>query len=278
MPIRLAIVGPGRLGGALSRRAVLADDGVFEFLGAFGPKDDPAALSTAACVLVAVPDPVIAAAVRDLAARGFVRRCSLWLHCAGGRPVGDLGAASAEGARTGVFHPLAPVPSAEDGERTLDGAPVAIEVESGSVRLVEQVAKGLGLRPTTLSVDDRTAYHAACALAANGTTALLGAAGRLLAEATSLEPVAAERLLAGLAGRASGLVEQQGAGPSLSGPVRRLDDATIRAQLDRIREVDPEALPIYRSAMRAALRLLTDPSPDPIALETLRRLLTDSND
>lgn len=275
MPIRIAIVGPGRLGQALARRLVFENpagsDVDVEFLG-FHARDperaqaavdklgvgatlDADSLATAAVVILAVSDDALESVASSLAAASCVRPCSLWLHCSGSRPREALSSIEEQSARTAVLHPLAPVPDAERGADNLAGAPGLLVCEDRSEHLARRIASKIGLRVERVAEHDASAYHAACALAANGSTALIAESIRLMTGAVGVSEERAKEWVLALVSGALRSIQDVGAEAALTGPVERSDPATIEAHLNALETVDPDAVPLYVASMRAALRL-----------------------
>lgn len=267
MPLRLAIVGPGRVGQALARR--FARHPRVQWLGFVGT--DPARtaaallplgsgdvllprdLQRAHVVVFAVGDGQLASAIATCAAAS-PRPCSLWLHTSGrfGRDV----FATVPGVRRGALHPVAPFPDPTNGDVVLEGAPAVIEGDERSLPLLARLCDWLALRPLRWSGGDRQLYHAACALAANGATALWAEADAVFA-ACGLPENERASLLAALVGAAAAACHERGAQNALSGPVRRGDAATVQVHLQALAAGAPTALPSYVALMQTALRLAT---------------------
>lgn len=279
MALRIAIVGPGRVGTAFAKQLA---GGRAAFLGFVGR--DPAhvqralqqvgagralshaELRAAHVVVFAVGDGELAAAVRSLAASAPPRPCSLWLHTSGrfGLEVFD----GVPGCRRGALHPVAPFadPSNDPVGDPMAGpvgrrsavagarAPALVESGPGSRRLLHVLCDLLALQAIDWPGGDRTLYHAACALAANGLTALWAQAEAVFA-AAGLPVAAARRLCASLVPAAAALCQDLGPVEALSGPVRRGDAATVLAHRQRLATAVPAVGPSYQTLMLAALQL-----------------------
>ncbi|MCK5941425.1 MAG: DUF2520 domain-containing protein [Planctomycetes bacterium] len=266
MPVRIAIVGPGRVGTAFAERFVRGSANVLGFVGrdaarvraavdalGRGAVLDWSDLQRAHVVVFAVGDGDLDGAVRAAVAAGG-RRCSLWLHTSGRHGLDVFAPGAALGIRVGSLHPLVPF-SASAGTAGMAGAPALLQGEPRSISLLRRLCDLLGLEAIVCGEHDRVLYHAACALAANGTTALFGLARDLIARAGGLDEEDAARVVQALAGAAVTNSRRYGAGPALSGPVRRGDAATVQVHLDRLQQRAPEAVDAYRSLMRLALGL-----------------------
>ena len=266
MPVRIAIVGPGRVGTTFAQRFVRGSADVLGYVGRH-PERAAAAVSAlgsgrvldwgdltgAHVVVFAVGDGQLEEAVAA-AARSGGRRCSLWLHTSGRYDLSVFASAKPLGVRVGSLHPLAPFATSLDGSQ-LNGAPALLQGEERSLSLLRRLCGMLGLVPVVCGEQNRALYHAACALAANGATALFGLAEDLMAQAGGLSGEDSRSIVAALMGAATAGSRQHGAGSALSGPVRRGDDATVRAHLGELDGLGPGASDVYRALMRHAVQL-----------------------
>ena len=128
----------------------------------------------------------------------------------------------------------------------------------GSLRLLRRLCDWLGMVPVDLPPGaDRVLYHAACALAANGATALRALVDRAFV-ASGLPAAAGARLGDALLQAAITACREHGPVAALSGPVRRGDAETVRRHLDRLARSAPEVAAAYRVLMQQALELARD--------------------
>jgi predicted short-subunit dehydrogenase-like oxidoreductase (DUF2520 family) len=212
----IAVVGPGRLGTAIS--AALRDAGV-RVEGPLGRGEVP----TAPVVLLTVPD----AAIEEAASK--VPPGALKGHCSG---------ASALGSCDFSLHPLMTVPATG---ASFDAVPAAVAGHP----IAAEIAQRLGMRPFDVADEDRAAYHAAACMASNFLVVLESAAERV-AQTAGIERASLLPLV-----RAT--VENWGelGSASLTGPHVRGDIATIERHRTALRERAPDLLPLY-DAMGAA--------------------------
>lgn len=229
------IIGPGRAGGALA--VALADAG-WRIDGPLGRDHDPAAVTAGTrLVLLAVPDAAVAAVARSLAPGDAVVA-----HVAGSLGLDVL----APHLRTASVHPLVSLPDAELGARRLTGAWFAVAGDPVATDVVD----ALGGRAVAVADEDRTAYHAAAAVAANHLVALLGQVERL----ARTVGVPLEAYL-DLARGALDNVGEVGPAAALTGPVARGDRATVARHLAAI-PADERAT--YAMLAEAAQRLVDE--------------------
>lgn len=233
--LRVAIVGRGRLGTALSD--ALREAG-WAVTGPLGRGADPSDFDA---VLLCVPDSQIAAA----AATVTVRDGLLVGHCSGATTLAPLGAHEAFG-----LHPLMTIPTSG---AVFEGATAAI---AGSTPRALQLARDLAtsLHMETVRVDDadRAAYHASASVASNFLLALEDLAERLAASAG----VPRERLVPLVRATVANWAAT-GAGPALTGPVARGDEATIARQRDAVAERAPDDLELFDQLVTLTRRLAT---------------------
>jgi predicted short-subunit dehydrogenase-like oxidoreductase (DUF2520 family) len=239
----LAIVGAGRLGGALAKAA--REEGLEVTLA--GRETALEACRDAEAALICVPD----SAIRDVAetVAEAIPPLRLVGHSSGVTSLEALAPAADRGAAIYSLHPLQTVPG-PDAE--LVGAACAV---TGSVRQAEhfarRVAERLGMRPFTVPEERRAAYHAAASIASNFLVALEESAADLLAR-IGIED--ARELLAPLVRTTAANWADHGR-YALTGPIARGDEATVARHVAALREHAPELLPLYEALAERAREL-----------------------
>lgn len=279
-------MGPGRVGSALGRRWAAAGVDLLGYVGRGGGRAAAAArfagrgralgpveLGAAQVVVFAVGDPDLAAAVAAAAQAARVRAGSLWLHTSGRHDLGVLAPAAAAGARVGALHPVVPFPDAETGLRGLAGRAAVLLGEGRARRTLVRLCRLLGMVPLAGRDGDRTLYHAACALAANGLTALRGAVDRAFAASAVLAPADAALVAGELMAAALEACRAQGPAAALSGPVVRGDAATVAAHRAALRRAAADLEDVYCALMTQALELARQRGLAAPAAADLRRAL-----
>jgi predicted short-subunit dehydrogenase-like oxidoreductase (DUF2520 family) len=231
------IIGPGRAGGALA--TALSGAG-WRVDGPLGRDHDAATATTGArVVLLAVPDGVVADVAASLAPGDAVVA-----HVAGSLALEVL----APHERVASVHPLVSLPDAAIGARRLSGAWFAVAGDP----VAAEIADALGGRAVQVADEDRAAYHAAAAVAANHLVALLGQVERLARQVG----VPVEAYL-DLARGALDNVAEVGPAAALTGPIARGDRATVARHLAAI---PPDERATYAILAEAAQRLVDEPA------------------
>jgi predicted short-subunit dehydrogenase-like oxidoreductase (DUF2520 family) len=229
--VRLAIIGPGRLGTGLAKALTTAGVQVC------GPLRRGADAGDFDAVLLCVPDGEIAAAGTLIAPGRFVGHCS-----------GSTGLDVLAGHEAFSLHPLMTVTTA--GAK-FAGAGAAIAGSSpAALALARELAVRLGMNPVELRAADRAAYHAAASIASNFLVTIEAAAERL-----ALSAGVDRRMLAPLVRASVENWAALGATGALTGPVARGDEATVALQRQAVAERAGDLLPLFDALVDATRKL-----------------------
>jgi predicted short-subunit dehydrogenase-like oxidoreductase (DUF2520 family) len=270
----VAIVGAGRLGGAIGRLLARAEYRVVtvtgltrrsasaaaRFVGAGEPLTDVGrAAAGADVVLITTPDRDIRAACERVARGGGLRPGALVLHASGAGTRELLDSAREAGALRAVIHPLQSVPSREQGIVNLPGSYFRIEADRGALRRVRALVRALGGRELALprwTSDPESAalYHAGAVAASNYLVTLLDFAVRHL-QALGADRLQALQALLPLVRGTLGNVERLGIPGALTGPIARGDVQTVAGHVAALRQRAPELLDLYRVLARQTIPL-----------------------
>lgn len=233
---RVAIVGAGRLGGAMA--AALRETG----LDVTGPLGRGAAAADADLVLLCVPDGAIADAASRVAPGRLVG------HCSGATTLAPLAPHEAFS-----LHPLMAVP---DASARFRGAGCAVAGSTPrAFEAARLLADRLGMRAVEVADDDRPLYHAAASAASNYVVTL-----GCVAEAMAARAGVPRELLAPLARAAVEQWADRG-GDALTGPVARGDEETVRRQRAAVADRVPDAAALWEALERHARVLAATGSP-----------------
>jgi predicted short-subunit dehydrogenase-like oxidoreductase (DUF2520 family) len=232
-PLRLAIVGGGRLGTALA--------GALRASGAnvSGPLPRGAAPTGVDAVLLCVPDAEIAAAAALIPSGVPVGHCS-----------GATGLDVLDEREAFSLHPLMTV-TRDPAGTPFGGAGAAVAGSTpGALELARTLARRLGMRPIDLHPSDRAAYHAAASIASNFLVTLEAAAERLALTAG----VQRQDLLPLVRATVENWA-RLGPERALTGPVARGDAVTIARQREAVTDRAPDLLPMFDALVDATRAL-----------------------
>jgi predicted short-subunit dehydrogenase-like oxidoreductase (DUF2520 family) len=212
-----AVVGAGRLGTVLAAA-----------LGAPALKrNEP--VPDVGVVLLCVPDGQIASAAQQIPDGPLLGHCS-----------GATGLDVFAGREGFSLHPLMSVPTGSDPS-VLRGAGAAVDGTSErSLATAHALAATLGLKATRVEPEDRVAYHAAGAMAANFLVALEACAEQLAATAGISREQLAPLVLATARQWA-----ELGPEAALTGPIVRGDEATVTRHRQAVAERAPDLLALW---------------------------------
>jgi predicted short-subunit dehydrogenase-like oxidoreductase (DUF2520 family) len=180
------------------------------------------------------------------------------LHTSGFHPAAVLRVHLPAILAVGSLHPVHAFPA--EGVPEPAGMLVGLEGEPRAVALAHRLADTLGLHPFVLDPARKALYHAALALLANGTVGLFASARELLEHAGVSEPEA-QRLLAHLLASCSANLQTMPPSRALTGPVRRGDDAVVRAHLEAVAREAPAETDLIRAVVARLRRLVDEGRP-----------------
>ena len=265
---RIAIVGPGRLGWALTLGLKRAGYTISEvvFSNRAGSRQRArelarkvkARVSSAAnahldadLVWFCVPDREIAAASRQLASVTDWKR-KVAVHSSGALLSDELNVLRQRGAVVAAVHPLmtfvwGSIPS-------LKGVPFAVEGDARAVRAARRIVRNLGGEAFPIRPEHKAAYHAWGAFASPLLVAALATAEHVARQA-GLSAVEARKRMLPMIRQTIANYEALGPAGAFSGPIVRGDAETVSHHLLVLRKV-PEARDVYLALARAALRYL----------------------
>lgn len=262
--LRVAVVGPGRLGGALCAALVAAGyapplvvgrrpervDALVRALPGARTGTPDALAGGCDLVLIAVPDDAVAAVAGTLP----VGAAHAVVHTSGALGLDALADAARRGAAVGALHPLQTFPAGEPpaiAAERFRGIVCGVEGDGALGRLLETLAGDLGASSVRLEGVDRAGYHAAAVIVSNDVVALMSAATRAWALA-GLDAAGARVALAPLMSAAADNVRALPLARALTGPVARGDAATVARHLEAL-AADPALAALYRALARELL-------------------------
>jgi predicted short-subunit dehydrogenase-like oxidoreductase (DUF2520 family) len=209
-------------------------------------------LPPAEAILVAVPDSAIPGCAARLAPL-LHASTTVVLHTSGLAAAEALAPVARSGRSAGSLHPLASFSSATGPLVELHGAVATVEGDPAAVRAARQLAAALGMRPVRIAAAAKPAYHAAAALAANMTHALVATAAGALREVGFSHRDAAAALGPLVAGSVAAALSARGM-ENLTGPLARGDAEAVAAHLAALPAAAADA---YRAVAALALGAVT---------------------
>ena len=290
-PIRVGVVGAGRVGAVLAAALRAAGYEIVAVAGESDASRDRAAallpgvpLAKPSVVardcdvlLLTVPDDMLANVATVLTDAGAIRPGQYVVHTSGRHGLGVLQAVTLAGARPVAMHPAMTFTGTELDLPRLHGCVFGVTAGSAEHDLTDRLVADLGGRPMWIPEDKRTLYHASLAHGANHLVTLVAQAMELLsaagAENIGLSPADTLRPL--LTAALDNALEAGDA--ALTGPIVRGDVNTVRAHLREIAANAPHTLASYVAMANATLdRVVTDGRVLPIRAASIRRVLDEA--
>jgi predicted short-subunit dehydrogenase-like oxidoreductase (DUF2520 family) len=274
----VAIIGAGRVGGAVGRLLVRAGytvtavasrtKGAAEqarsFIGSGTATTDPVkAASSADVVFVTTPDGSIKS-VCEAIAEGGLRQRAVVVHMSGAQTVDLLNAAKKAGAYRAVIHPLQSIPSRELGEKNIPGSYFRVEADPEVAQTVRELVTALGgieLKMPKWGSDAISAalYHAGAVAVSNFFVALVDFGLRYYQALGADRKEALKAVLPLIKGTLAN-IESVGIPDALTGPIMRGDVETVRGHLEAMRVRAPELLSLYRELGRHTVAVAQEKS------------------
>ena len=288
MPIKLNIIGCGRLGRTLAR--LWGDAGVFEigdindhtldksraavaFIGGGRACAHTADMRAADLWLLAPPDDRIASCCEELVASAPLATGNIVFHCSGALSSTVLSAAAARGAAVASVHPLKTFADVSAAVLTFNGSRCAAEGDAAALSVLQPAFERIGAQVFAINASKKTLYHAASVIMCNYLTALLETGARSF-EAAGLPRAEAMRMVEPLVRETLDNVFAMGPVHALTGPIVRGDVEVVRQQVEALTELDPRVGEVYRSLGVIATQLAAaQGAAKPAALAAIEALL-----
>lgn len=266
--LRIAVVGPGRLGRALALGLKQAGYSIVEIVsrnragskrsarelarkvGAAAATGKTAGLD-ADLIWFCVPDREIAAAARELAPiphwKGKVA-----FHSSGALGSDELGVLQRGGASVAAVHPFMTFVS--ESMPALQGVPFGIEGDAAATQMARQVVRRLGGQAFSITKQKKAVYHAWGAFTSPLLVSLLVTAERVAA-AAGFSKTEARRWALPIVQQTIANYARLGPAGAFSGPIIRGDAAVVRKHLQVLKKI-PAARQVYAALAKSALRNL----------------------
>jgi len=266
--LRIAIVGPGRLGSTLARELLRRGYRIVEIISRNHSRSAPQAQELARkvrarltslrnarldadIIWLCVPDRAIGNVARELA------KATNWnekivFHSSGALDSDQLALLREQGAAVASVHPF--MTFVHRSSPSMRGVPFGVEGDARALRVARQIVRDLCGEVFTIPKPKKPAYHAWGTFASPLLVALLVTAEHV-AQTISFSGSAARRKMLPILCQTLENYAKLGPAGAFSGPIVRGDAAIVRQHLRVLREV-PEARKVYKALAHAALRYL----------------------
>jgi len=272
--LKVAIVGPGRIGQAMGRVLLAAGEPVrfvaarqlsrarkaVRFIGggkALSLKDR--LLAESDVILITTSDAAIGPVANQLAKYRKDWSGRIVLHACGSLPASLLDAFKQRGAAVGSLHPYQTVPSPSSGVRNLPGSYWAVEGDRRAVALARRWVKLLGGKSFAIEPEFKPLYHLTAFLVCPTVVTLMDCSERLLRDAGVPKNLIRPMLEKFVAETVRNFAEFGGR-KSLTGPAVRGDWATLQRHITQLQSFAPEVIPAYVELVDLMLLVAGGPS------------------
>ena len=256
----IALIGPGRVGCAISKRLHEAGYPITAIISRKQQRaaeactyigcstelaaDQLALAETAQIILLAVPDDQIQPLALKLQASVNLSRQTTLIHFSGLHPAEIMRHHSSPAALLSL-HPLLPFADRQKAFANLNQCPCALESDSPQALVLGQkLVNAIGGQYFTLASDKKVLYHTAACIASNYLVTLLASARDLLVNC-GIKPDQAIPLLLPLVQASLENVKDLGPEQGLTGPIVRGDTGTVADHIRALKNDAPELLPLY---------------------------------
>ena len=273
----VAIIGAGRVGGAVGRLLVQAGYAVTAVVSrsreaaeqarafihaGYAMTDAVKAAASADIVLITTSDSAIMSVCDAIAAGKGFKSGAVVVHMSGAQTLDLLDGAKRSGAFRAVIHPLQSVPSRELGERNIPGSYFRIEADPEAASIARELVKSLGgieLKMPKWGSDKGSAalYHAGAVAVSNFFVALVDFGLRYYQALGADKKDALKAVLPLIKGTLAN-IESAGIPDALTGPIMRGDVETVKGHLEAMASRSPELLPLYRELARHTIMVAQD--------------------
>ncbi len=260
MKQRFALIGPGRVGCAITKRLLAAGYPITTIISRqkqraaeacsyIGCSTDLASdqiedAATADIILLTVPDDNIQKSALNLQAVSHLSEKTTLIHFSG-LHTAEIMRHNSSPASLLSIHPLLPFADRQKAFDNLNQCPCTLESNNSQALAVgQELVKAIGGHSFVLDSDKKPLYHAAACIASNYLVTLLASARDLLISC-GIEPDQAIPLLLPLVQASLNNVKDLGLEQGLTGPIVRGDIGTITDHIQILKKDAPELLQLY---------------------------------
>ncbi len=260
MKKRIVLIGPGRLGQAVTR---LLNEAGHDIRAIISRKASRAQAAARFCncwhtgttdlekaregeiVLLALPDDHLGAMAAHLRRSGLLSPGSVLVHFSGIHPASILLGEEGPSVQALAIHPLQTFADSVMGVQNIPGSPFSIEGPEELIPLAEQLVKDMEGVPFRITSQQKPLYHAAACIASNYLVTLVDTAAQVMAGCGMEKREAFELLIPILRGTGRNLIAL-GPEQALTGPIARGDVRTVAKHLKSLKVMPEQLESIYR--------------------------------
>jgi len=202
-------------------------------------------------IFLCLPDEKISEVTKELSSTEINWSKKYVFHCSGLLPSQILKPLKDKGALTASFHPIQSFSQKTTAPKQFENIYFGLEGNSKALALSQKIVQQLGGHPLILRVKDKALYHTACNTASNFFVVLLDMAVQLLKQ-TGLQERKAFQILYPLVKGTLHNVKKFDIKASLTGPVIRGDQKSIKEHLETLKNMPP----YYKTYLKLAEQAL----------------------
>jgi len=219
---------------------------------------DPEEVSRRAdIVFITTPDRVIGEICREIARNGGFRDGQVVLHTSGAHDSTLLEPAKKAGADILSMHPLQTFPSSETGFQNLPGSYFTLEGDERALEVGEELVAAFEGVALTIPTEMKPLYHASACVVCNYFVALIDLGLKMMEIAGVDRQKALPAMMPLIEGTLANM-KKVGVPRALTGPIDRGDASTIGRHIEKMKEVMPQVMEIYRLLGRFTAEVAED--------------------
>lgn len=290
----IAIIGVGRLGGALALALSEKGNKIGQLFSRGGsekadriaalisprpevlPADELGEISQE-IIFITVPDPEIRGVAERLA--GQLKHTPVVFHTSGALSSEVLSGLREAGCPVGSLHPLVSVSEARSGAQRFKDAFFCVEGDDEARGAAEKIVADLGGKSFSVATQFKALYHASAVMASGHLVALFSLAVEALAacgpDGGEGQFRRAQEILFPLVKSTVENLSIQAPSRALTGTFSRADAETLRLHLEALREnVSPEILAVYLSLGARSLQLAEQQGASPEKIAEMEKIMS----
>lgn len=289
----IALIGPGRLGQAITARlrqqgypitAIVGRDRArtaeaARFIGAeLMATTDINRCGPADIILIATADDQLARIAEQLTTTVPLRDTTLLVHCSGVHPARILKHCENMPQPVLSMHPLQTFASGEQGVQSLAGSFFSLEGDTLAIEQGQKIVDDLGGQSFIIEGQYKARYHAAACMASNFITTLIDSAGEVLSQCNPQQNIPIT-VLGPLIRTAVENSLALGPKTALTGPIVRGDNGTVANHLEQLTQHHPDLVALYQQLGLQTVKLAERANRLPAAKgEEIAKILAQSVD